>query len=195
MPLSHADSSLFLTALRSRRSAKAVSLKAPAPTPAQLETVLLAAASAPDHGRLVPYRFVEIGENRRMDLADLLAQAALSDKPDLPPEEIERVREKALHGPVLVAMIAKIDPEIAKIPISDQWLAAGCALQNLLLAAHALGFSAAIRSGKFLHPASLRVAFKLAAPEHLVALIALGTASEFPPAKPKPTLGQIFTPW
>ena len=44
--------------LQKRRSAKAVLLTTPGPTPAELETILTCAARVPDHKKLVPWRFI-----------------------------------------------------------------------------------------------------------------------------------------
>ena len=49
-----------LAFLQSRRSRPAKTLSAPAPTRAQLEPLLMAAARTPDHGKLEPWRFIVI---------------------------------------------------------------------------------------------------------------------------------------
>ena len=109
--------------------------------------------------------------------------------------EIDKAREKAHQGPLILAIIGRIDPDHPKITASDQWLAVGCALENLLLAAQSFGFAAAIRSGRFLETAPMREGFALGPNEHLVSLIALGTPAEWPPEKPKPSLDQVFSIW
>lgn len=184
-----------IEALLARRSGNARMLAEPGPRGAALETIMLAASRAPDHGRLVPFRFLEIADAARGKLADLLEAASRALDPTLPAPEIERSREKAHQGPVIVAVIARIDAAHPKIPASDQWLTVGCALENLLLAAQSLGFAAAVRSGRFLETAPMRAGFRLAEAEHLVALVALGTATDWPPAKPKPELATVFTRW
>ena len=181
--------------LLARRSAKAKDMGAPAPTPAEIERIVFAASRAPDHGRLVPFRFVVIGEERRAAFADVLARAALQETPGLSEPEVARARDKAFEGPCLVALVARIDPAHPKIPASDQWLTAGCALENALLATQAMGFAAAVRSGRYLEQQSVREAFALGATEHLVCFMALGTPAEFPPAKPKPALDQVLSRW
>lgn len=181
--------------LLSRRSASAKHLVLPVPNSSELEKILFAASRAPDHGRLVPFRFVSIPQEERSALADLLMTAAQYHDPNLPPAELARVREKALEGPMAIAMVARIDPSHPKISVSDQWLSAGCALENVLLAVGALGFSAAIKSGKHYNAPLMRSAFSLSEVEHVVGLIILGTASEFPPLKPKPDVEKIFSIW
>lgn len=178
-----------------RRSASAKHLVAPAPDAATLEQILFAASRAPDHGRLVPFRFVRIAPDQRTRLADLLVSAARQLDADLPGPEAERVREKALEGPLSIAMIARIDGAHPKISVPDQWLSAGCALENILLATGALGFAAAVKSGRHFNAPVVREAFALGDSEQVVGLIVLGTASEFPPAKPKPDVAAIVSDW
>lgn len=182
-------------ALFTRRSASAKHLVAPGPDEATIATLLAAAAHAPDHGRLAPFRFIRIREESRPRFAEVLAAAALQEKPDLPAAEVERAREKAFQAPCLIAFIARIDADHPKIPASDQWLSAGCALENLLLAATAKGVAAAVRSGKALEMPAVRSGFALAANEHFCCFLALGTASEWPPQKPKPDVASLTSHW
>ena len=182
-------------ALLSRRSGNARALAAPGPDRATMEAIVLAAARAPDHGRLVPFRFLEIAEDARGRLADLLEASSRALTPDLPQPEIERAREKAFQGPLILAVIARIDVAHPKIVASDQWLAVGCALENLLLATQSFGFAAAVRSGRFLETAPVRSGFHLGETEHLVALVAIGTPTDWPPEKPKPALEKVLARW
>lgn len=184
-----------MEALLGRRSGNARALAAPGPDDKGIEAIVFAASRAPDHGRLVPFRFLQVAESARPRLADLLEAASLAIDPALPRVEIERAREKADQGPVILAIIARIEVEHPKIPASDQWLAVGAALENMLLATQSLGFAAAIRSGKFLETRPMREGFGLTANEHLVSLVAIGTPVEWPPEKPKPALDRVFGVW
>lgn len=188
-------SSTLLDAILARRSASARHLSAPGPSAEALDRILFAASRAPDHGRLVPFRFVLIPDVARDAFADVLVAAARQEQPDSAEAEIDRAREKAYQGPCLVALIGKIEPKHPKIPASDQWLSVGCALENLVLAAQAEGFAVAIRSGKALETEAFRHAFHLGENEHFTCFLALGTASEWPPAKPKPALEALVTTW
>ncbi len=178
-----------------RRSASARNLIAPGPDATTIERIVTAGLRAPDHGRLAPFRFVEIGAARRGTLAEVFADAARELDPAVAEGEIAKAREKATQGPCLIGLIGRIDPNHPKIVASDQWLTVGCALENMLLAAQAHGFAAAVRSGRYLETQAVRRAFSLGANEHFTCLIALGTPAEWPPAKPKPALGQVFSIW
>jgi nitroreductase len=187
--------SALLDAIMARRSGNARALEEPGPDAEAVAQIVTAAAHAPDHGRLVPFRFLEIADAARPRLADLLEAASRELSPDLPEAEIERAREKAFQGPVILAVIGRIAADHPKITASDQWLAVGCALENMLLAVQAVGFAAAVRSGKFLDTTAMREGFSLGENEHLNCLVAIGTARNWPPQKPKPGLDRVFSVW
>lgn len=182
-------------ALLARRSGNARALAAPGPDAGGIAAIVTAAARAPDHGRLVPFRFFEVSDQGRTRLADLLEAAQREIMPDAPAAEFERAREKAQQGPVILGIVGRIDAAHPKITASDQWLTVGCALENMLLAVQALGFAAAVRSGKFLDTKAMREGFALGENEHLTCLVAIGTPTDWPPQKPKPALEQVFTRW
>lgn len=54
-----------LDLLRARRSVAPHLLRTPGPDPAQFQTILEIAARVPDHGKLVPWRFIVIQGNAR----------------------------------------------------------------------------------------------------------------------------------
>lgn len=178
-----------------RSSASARHLEQPVPDEGALEQILFAASRAPDHGRLVPFRFVRIADDQRPRLGAVLAQAAQQTDPAIAEAELARIRDKALEGPCAIALVARIDDRHPKIPASDQWLSVGCALENLLLAAAALGFAAAVKSGRHFVAPAVREAFRLEPSEQLVAYVLIGTPTEAAPAKPKPAVSDIVSHW
>ncbi|MBN8533342.1 MAG: nitroreductase [Rhizobiales bacterium] len=185
----------LLEGIMARRSGNARALGLPGPDDAQITAIVKAGAQAPDHGRLVPFRFLQVAQGARSRLADLLEASSRELWADIPQPEIERAREKADQGPEILALIGRIDPNHPKITASDQWLAVGAALENMLLAVQACGFAAAVRSGKFLETKAMRDGFALGPNEHLTCLIAIGTPSDWPPQKPKPELDRVFSVW
>ena len=182
-------------ALFDRRSGKAHLMSKSGPDNTEIEAILLAAARAPDHGRLVPFRFILIEESGRGKLADVLEAAQREMVPSSDEPEIERAREKAHQGPALVGLVARIDAQHPKITASDQWLTVGCALENMILAAQSQGYACAVRSGKFLETNAIRRGFNIPEGSHFVSIIAIGTPTDYPPARPKPELSAILTRW
>lgn len=130
-----------LHAITSRRSVKF--LRGPAPKPAELEQILQAAMSAPDHGALRPWRFVVIQGEAIGKLADVALEAVKrSGDPRMTPEKEKSVREWMAAVPLFVAVAQKIAHDNSKIPEAEQLLATGCATMNILNAAHMLGYGA-----------------------------------------------------
>ena len=56
----------------------------PGPDPAQLQTLLAAAARAPDHGRMQPWRFVLVEGEARVRLGEVMAQSLKRHEPEAP---------------------------------------------------------------------------------------------------------------
>lgn len=178
-----------------RRHVGALGLTQPGPDEGQLGRMLDAALAAPDHGKLVPFRFVIIPEEGRDAFAELSEAAIREAIPDMEPQGIRKAREKALTAPATVIMVARFQPDHPKIGMSDQWLTIGCALQNLWLAAESMGFGCGISSGRLLETHAMRLAFALGTTESLVATIAIGTPRERIPARTKPAAADYVSRW
>jgi nitroreductase len=134
------DLSSPLALLETRRSGRPRDLVAPGPDAAQLRQILEIALRTPDHGKLHPWRFVHITQERRPDFAALLQRAYRIDRPEPGRLEIEANERFAYQGPELVVVLSSPTPE-HKIPLWEQQLSCGAACMNLLLAAHASGFA------------------------------------------------------
>jgi nitroreductase len=182
-----------LHAMNGRRSAKAAMLEGPPPAADEVARIVEAGAAAPDHGLLVPFRFVEIAPARRPALADAFEAALRLSQPEASSEDVAKARDKAIHGPLLIALIGRMQPNHPKITLSDQWLAAGGALQNMVLAAESLGFGVALRSGHALASKPMRAAFGLGEGEDLLCFLAIGRNAKRQPERPKPSLREIFS--
>lgn len=169
-------------------------LGGPAPDDAALRVMAEAALRAPDHGGLVPFRFVLIREEAaRQRLAGLYGQVALAAGKDA--ESVERDRQRALEPPLLVAVVARIDDKHPVVPAHEQWMAAGGALANFLNAAHMLGYAGKMLSGAKAQAPEVAAAF-CGPGETLVGWMVLGTPQrEMRPKPGKPDAGEILKPW
>ena len=121
-------------------------LMEPAPTPEEFNRIIAAATTAPDHGRLKPWRFLMIAGAARTRLGELMAASLLTREPAAGEQRLQAEREKALRAPAIVVVVATPREETA-IPYIEQIVAVGAATQNLLLAAHALGYGTFWRTG------------------------------------------------
>src|SRR5690606_18848119 len=97
-----------LEALDQRRSVPSMQLGEPGPDPATLLRMLESAVRVPDHGKLVPFRFLRIAGDARHALGEFLARRTLERDPDAPPAMVEKDRLRFSRAPVVVAVVARI---------------------------------------------------------------------------------------
>ena len=135
------DHSTALSLLATRRSGRPRDLAGPGPSDDQLRAILTIAARTPDHGLLVPYRFVVVAPEQRDALASLYAKALAVTEPDAPDAKVAKAIANARAAPALLVLVSRPVPD-HKIPIFEQELTCGAAGMNLLHAATALGFAA-----------------------------------------------------
>lgn len=157
-----------------RRSARA--LTDPAPDSGALELIFAAAARAPDHGRLRPWRFVVVRGAARERFGALLADQLRRTHPQTVAETAQRERLKAFRAPLIVVVAAHCEPT-AKIPVIEQTLSAGAAAHAMMLAAFALGFNAMWKTGAAAYDATVKQALGLEAGDAIVGFLYLGTES------------------
>jgi nitroreductase len=180
-----------LDAIRARKHMGALMLQMPGPDGAEMDAILEAGAAAPDHGKVVPFRFVVVPDAVRQAFIDASLAAFVSAVPDADEAGLKKARGKAEQPPAIVAVIARVDDKHPKIVASDQWLTVGCALQNLWLAAESLGFACGVSSGRLMDTDIMRRAFGLADNEALVSVISIGTPKERQPPRAKPALADV----
>src|SRR5580693_1964718 len=125
--------------LKTRRSFKPVELTGPAPSAAEIDTLLTVASRVPDHGKLTPWRFIVFEGEARRAAGTAIATAFRVKYPDAKPEQVEAERERLARAPLVVAVVSRAGPHV-KIPEWEQVLSAGAAAMNLVLAANAMGY-------------------------------------------------------
>lgn len=114
-------------------------MSAPGPSPSQLEDILSIGLRVPDHGKIAPWRFVVVEGDARERFSRSLVELYKAEKPNAPVLELQAISDFPLAAPVMVAVLSRVNTE-RKIPAWEQELSAGAACQNMLLAAHAMGF-------------------------------------------------------
>lgn len=171
---------LVLALIGSRHSVAPKRLLSPGPDEAQLRQMVEAAACAPDHRGLRPWRLIRIADHQRDALADLfeacLRDRAADHEPPLDESDVAKSREKAHRAPVLLLAVLKAAPDDPEVPITERAVTLGAALMNLLLAAHGLGYGAMLTSGRAVRSARFARALALADDEQAVCFVSIGTA-------------------
>ena len=147
----------------------------PDPVPQEmLEDVLAAAVQAPNHYHVRPWRFVVLQGQARERLGDLFGELFLEQHPSAPQSTINKERVKPLRAPVVIAVgvePATDDPRAIEI---ENICAAAAAVENLLLAAHALGLGAKWRTGSLASETRVKTFLGLNPDQPLIAFIYLG---------------------
>lgn len=184
-----------LELLKTRRSLKPVELVAPGPTAAEIDTLLTIASRVPDHGKLVPWRFIVFEGDARAHFGETLAEVLKSEEKE-PPSEVRLDTERARfkHAPLVIALISQVKPTPGA-PELEQVLSCGAAAQNLCLAANALGFGTCWLTGWAAFSPGVAAALKLKDGERVAGFIHIGTAAERQTERPRPDLASITTRW
>jgi nitroreductase len=161
----------LIEGIQSRVSA--LKLAAPGPTREHLDTILRAGIRAPDHGRLKPWRFVVLDGDARMKLADAMAEMFRRKAPQATQAQLDAERAKPMRAPTIVVAAARTSK--GKIPEVEQIASVAAGVQNMFLAAHALGYGAMWKTGAAAYDAEVKTALGLLPQDHIVAMLYLGT--------------------
>ncbi|MET0279564.1 MAG: nitroreductase [Steroidobacteraceae bacterium] len=166
-----------IESLLSRMSLPGSAMTGPGPSDGELEQILGAAQRAADHGRLRPWRFIVVRPPRYPQFFEQLAAAATRVQGDPARYQINRDKyELTQRAPLLIVAAARITTGHKVAPI-EQLFAAGGATQLVLNAAHALNYQAFLFSGAGVFDAAFKTSLGLAADDHLIGFICIGTAA------------------
>ena len=183
-----------LDLLKTRRSVSSAFLSEPGPDAAQLEEILTIASRVPDHGKLAPWRFIVFEGAARLEAGALLAAVHKAKHPEADEKKLEEERMRLAQAPLVVAVVSRAAPHV-KIPEFEQLLAAGNAAMNLVLAAHAMGFSAQWLSGWIAYDPEAGRILGLEAGERFVGFIHIGTSTVPYQDRPRPDVAELVTRW
>jgi nitroreductase len=199
----HPTTSTFFTApdllhcLETRRSVKPVALGEPGPNPDELRRLLTIASRVPDHGALVPWRFILFQGEARQAASTQLAAVYLAQHPELSEQTVgnlAKISQLFTHAPLVVAVISRADPN-ARRPEWEQVLTVGAVCMNLTVAAAALGYASVWLTGWAAYDADALTTLGVQRGEKLAGFIHIGTAKERPPDRPRPIVDDLITHW
>lgn len=191
----HIYSEVYVDALQVLQNRVSITkLVAPVPSVAQLHDAFKAAARAPDHGKLQPWRFLVIQDEGLLQLSEVflaaLKQATLNPSPSV----LEKTQNMPFRAPMIIVAIAKCQVHI-KVPKQEQIIACGAATQNLLGALFALGFGAVWRTGDLAYDNHVQQSLGLSDTEEIIGFIYVGTPAQAVPAPPVVDVASIFAAW
>ena len=160
----------------------------------EIESVLAAAVVAPNHRLTQPWRFYVLGPDARQAYGQVLGgrKARKIEDPDAARAMRDTVaaEHRALPAMLVVAVVDQENPEIRE----EDYGAAMMAIQNLSLAAVALGLGTHVKTGAVMSDPDARAAAGVKDNERIVAVVNLGEPADVPPAKPREP-ATAFTTW
>jgi nitroreductase len=173
------------------------SIKKFAPRPVtreEMEAMLAAAVTAPNHRLTQPWRFYVLGPEARYAYGLVLGGRKAKKIED--PEAARAMRDtvaaehRALPGMLAVAVKQDENPETRE----EDYAAVMMAIQNLSLAAVDLGLGTHIKTGAVMADPASRAAVGVSDNERIIAIVNVGQPAEVPPAKPRESAA-AFTIW
>jgi nitroreductase len=185
LPAPHA-----LDLLLTRRSGSAKAMDEPGPSHKQLAKILQAGARAPDHGKLFPWRFIIFEGKGRDRFGDILADVLEGEGER--PKLIEDERARFRRAPVVVGVVSAVREQI-KIPVWEQELSAGAVCQNILTAAHALGFVGNWLTEWYAYHPRVKEKIGLKPGERIAGFIYIGTSTVELEDRPRPEMDKIVS--
>ena len=172
--------------IKSRRSIGNLSI--PAPTESQIRAAIDCAVTAPDHKKLQPWRFIVTQGNARHELGRAFLAAAEAQAAQEGETLSEKARQKTynmpLRAPVIITVVTQMQAH-KKVPPFEQMLSAGAAVQNLILALKAQGFSTVWRTGLLCNEPAVKAYFGVSADDYVTAFVYTGSSPcDMPTRKP-----------
>src|ERR1700684_2554300 len=180
--------------LKTRRSFKPVELGGPAPSAAEIDTLLTIASRVPDHGKLTPWRFIVFEGDARLKAGDAIAAAFIAKYFEAKPEQIDFERKRLARAPVVVAVVSRAASHV-KIPEWEQVLSSGAAAMNLVIAAHALGYGASWITEWYAYDRAVLDALGLAPHEKIAGFVHIGRPPGVPEDRARAPLDGIGNPF
>lgn len=146
------------------------------PDRAAIETILEAGTWAPCHHVTEPWRFVVVAGEERAAFGAVMARSKIARMERQGRDtagELERLTAKALRAPVIIAVgVEPVDaPKVVEI---EEVEAGAAAVQNMLLAAHALGLATVWRTGDPAYDQDVKSYLGLSERAHIIGFVYLG---------------------
>lgn len=189
--LSARDMPEMVDFLNRRRSSKIANIGEPGPSAEQIAQILRNAARVPDHGKLVPWRFIVMTSDARVKAGAMLKAAYTTEDPKAAPAKLDLESERFQRAPVVIAVVSSLKD--GKAPEWEQILSAGAACFNLCLSANAMGFATTWLTEWYAYNTAFQKAMGLGDRERFAGFIYIGTAKAEPEERERPVMEAIVT--
>ncbi|MEJ8475551.1 nitroreductase family protein [Roseibium algae] len=166
----------------------------PGPDTVEVQEILTAAARVPDHGKLAPWRFILYRKPQGETIGRKLLE--ICEAGGEPLDDVRRDQElgRFLRAPLVVGVVSKAAIH-AKIPLWEQELSVGAACMNLVNAASASGYASQWLSEWYCFNEAAARYLGCGENERFAGFIYIGTPTQAPFERPRPSLVDICTDW
>ncbi|MDN5927226.1 MAG: nitroreductase [Hyphomicrobiales bacterium] len=184
--------------LLTRNSTPIRELKEPAPSNAEIATLIRIASRVPDHGRMEPWRFILYRGDTRERVGRMLAD--LAEKREGPLSDVRREKEltRFSRAPLVIAVVST-PRRNSRIPDWEMQLSGGAAAMNLVIAANAMGYGTNWITNWYAYDEEGRHLLGLAPHERIIGFVHIGTFDGVVPERPRPDASGLYAdysgPW
>jgi nitroreductase len=168
-------------------------LEAPGPTTDELNLIFTAAAQAPNHGNIQPWRFILVPQEKRAALGQAFLQALQERDANATKAELNIAFEKAFRAPCLILAIVNHGHTEPQIAAHERQISLGCAIQNMLLMAQTLSIGSGITSGQAMNSRFVREIFRLTPDEEAMCYLAFGQVMTYKTKRKRADVSEIVS--
>ncbi|MFC0444782.1 nitroreductase family protein [Pseudidiomarina halophila] len=162
----------------------------PGPNAAQFQLLQRAAARAPDHMALMPYRFVVYKADARQRLGAIFRRAA--EAKGLSDEACLQASQLPLRAPMVIVCLLDYQPH-DKVPRDEQFASAACATLLMQQASFAQNLGAIWRTGWFAEDPQVLREIGGKSDDAIVGFLYVGTPAVPTPIKPDKDVAEKFS--
>jgi nitroreductase len=173
MRVGHDRNMDLIEAIRNRRSTASVTDEAP--TDEELAGFVALAAHAPDHASLRPWRLATVRGDARVKLGLAWAEG-FGDDLDTP--EGRKTANKPMRAPLLVGVVAQLQPNHPKVPEWEQLAAIAALVTTLELVLFDAGYTAMWRTGPAVELAPVKDFMQIGPDERLLGWLYVGRTAD-----------------
>lgn len=159
----------------------------------EIGRLLSMAVLAPNHRMTEPWRFYVLGPEARAAYGAALGarKAKRVEDPEAAAAVVAKVEGSHRDLPAMLAVSSVLDddPEIREEDYAATWMA----IENLCLAAHAMGLGTHVKTGAVMDDPNARAAVGVSEGERIVATIFLGEPAGLPDPKPRRGAPELTT--
>lgn len=169
-----------------------MTLVEPAPSEAEIQILIEIASRVPDHKKLQPWRFVEYGNEARVELVKKFQQLSDEEAGSSPLEKRQVELERFLSAPLVIGVISKTI-ENSAVPDYEQVLSAGAATMLMLVACNAMGYEAQWLTGWFTRSRKATELLGLNKGEQIAGMVHIGSNHIAKTDRTRPEISDIFS--